>query len=325
MGSPGPAPPTTRHRTPRTAGPQRLRVGTIRAMSPVTRRNILGIFVLCVVAAILPACGPTESSQPSAGPRVVALSPGVAETVAAIGLSDTLVGRHAFDEFSPRDLPAVGDQTGIDYEALLRLNPTHVLLEQSAAGAPPRLLDFAESRDFEVHEVPMLTLSDIRQGIVELPGLLGRPDAAPAADAMAARLDEATRPAPGFAERAGRMLPIYWTDPIGVAGPGSYHAEIITALGGSLAIDAGRPYQQFDAEDVRRLDPDSIVLIQPGADASRLTELLGPLRSLDLRAIREGRVGVISEPRAQTPGPSAITLADDLREMVLSWPPIPDN
>jgi ABC-type Fe3+-hydroxamate transport system substrate-binding protein len=284
------------------------------------------LFALCAVAAALPRCGRGESSQsPAAGARVVALSPGVAETLRALGLGDTLVGRHAFDEFSPQELPAVGDQAGIDYEALLRLSPTHVLIEQSAAGAPPRLLEFAANRDFEVHEVPLLTLADIRGAALALPSMVDRPDAEEAGADLVTRLDAAVLPTPGFAERAGRMLAVYWTDPIGVAGPGSYHAEIISALGGSLAISEGRPYQQLDAEDVRRVDPDSIVLILPGADAARISELLGPLRSLDLRAIRDGRVGLISEPGAQTPGPSAISVAEDLRTIVLSWPPLPNN
>ncbi len=294
-------------------------------MHPRVWRKILGAFVLCAFAAVLPVCGRENSSQPPGGVRVVALSPGVAETLLALGLGDTLVGRHAFDEFSPKDLPAVGDQAGIDYEALLRLAPTHVLLEQSAAGVPPRLLEFAEKRGFEVHEIPMLTLADIRSGMLTLPALLDRPDADDEAAVLAARLDASTQPVPGFAARCGRVLALYWTDPIGAAGPGSYHAEILAALGGSLAIGDGRPYQQLDAEDVRRLDPDSILLILPGADAARITELLGPLRSLDLRAVREGRVGLINEARAQTPGPSAIKVADDLREVVLSWPPLPNN
>jgi ABC-type Fe3+-hydroxamate transport system substrate-binding protein len=286
----------------------------------------LRFFALCVVAAVLPACGRSESSPlPASGVRVVALSPGVAETLIALGLGETLVGRHAFDEFSPPGLPSVGDQAGIDYEALLRLAPTHVLLERSAAGAPPRLLQFAEKRGFEVHEIPLLTLADIRSAALTLPSMVDRPDAEDAATDLVARLDAAVSPAPGFAERAGRVLALYWTDPIGVAGPGSYHAEIIAALGGSLAVAEGRPYLQLDAEDVRRVDPDSLLLILPGADASRIDELLGPLRSLDLRAVRQGRVGLINEPRAQTPGPSAISVAEDLRAIVLSWPPLANN
>lgn len=283
---------------------------------------------MACVAATIAGCGERRSEPPAPpadAPRVVTLSPGVAETVAAIGLGSALVGRHAFDDATAPDVPAVGDQTGIDYEALLRVRPTHVLLERSAAGAPPRLLALASERGFVVDDVPMLSLDDIRGSIDAMPELLDAPAARGPADALLARFDAALRPAPGFAERAGRVLAVYWTRPVGVAGPGSYHAEVILRLGGSLAVDKGAAYQQLDAEDVRRLDPDSIALFAPGADPSRLNDLLGPLGSLDLRAVREGRVAVVNHPRGQTPGPSVIDVAEQLRSIVLSWPPLAGN
>jgi ABC-type Fe3+-hydroxamate transport system substrate-binding protein len=289
-------------------------------------RLTLGLF-----AALGPGCresrAPEDAGAPLGGhsPRIVALSPGVAETLESLGLGDTLVGRHAFDDFSSPDIPAVGDQSGIDYEALLRVRPTHVLLEKSAAGAPPRLLELASARSFEVREVPMLSLDDIRGAIERLPAIVGAPDASEKAGDLLARFDAALAPAQGFDARAGRMLALYWTTPVGAAGPGSYHAEIIVALGGALALDDGAPYRQLDPEDVRRLGPDSIALFIPDADPARLDELLGALRSLELRAVREGRVALVNHPRCQTPGPSAIDVAESLRDAVLAWPPLTQN
>lgn len=268
----------------------------------------------------------TGGSTPATGERrIVALSPGIAETLAALGLGDSIVGRHAFDEFTGASVPSVGDQAGIDYEALLRVRPTHVLLERSAAGAPPRLLELSKARGFEVRVVPMLSLEEIRESIGRLPALVGSAEAEAGAASLLARLDAAFGRADGFGERAGRMLALYWTRPIGAAGPGSYHAEIVQSLGGSLALDDGAPYRQLDPEDVRRLNPDSIALFVPGADPGRLEDLLGPLLALDLRAMREGRVALITHPRCQTPGPSAIEAAESLREAVLAWPPLVEN
>lgn len=289
-------------------------------------RLTLGLF-----AALGPGCRESASSETATSsqedhaPRIVALSPGVAETLGSLGLGDALVGRHAFDDFSPSDIPAVGDQSGIDYEALLRVRPTHVLLEKSAAGAPPRLLELASARSFEVREVPMLSLGDIRAAIERLPGVVGAPHADEQSIGLLTRFDAAIARAPGFDARAGRMLALYWTRPVGAAGPGSYHAEIIVALGGKLALDGGAPYRQLDPEDVRRLDPDSIALFIPDADSARLDELLGALGSLDLRAVRQGRVALVNHPRCQTPGPAAIDVAESLRDAVLAWSPLAQN
>lgn len=295
---------------------------------------------LGLLAALGSACRESRAPEPAGAPlpgespRIVALSPGVAETLESLGLGGLLVGRHAFDDFSRSEIPSVGDQSGIDYEALLRVRPTHVLLEKSAAGAPPRLLELASARSFDVREVPMLSLGDIRAAIEHLPAIVGAPDAPDVpggspenagAAGLLARFDAALAQAPGFDARAGRMLALYWTRPVGAAGPGSYHAEMIVALGGSLALDDGAPYRQLDPEDVRRLDPDSIALFIPDADPARLDELLGALGSLDLRAVREGRVALVNHPRCQTPGPSAIEVADSLRDAVLAWPPLAKN
>lgn len=288
-------------------------------MRAIARRVLL--VSLAAGLLVLASCRRSgEAPADSGAPRIVALSPGVAETLDALGLASALVGRHAFDDFSPSSIPAVGDQAGIDYEALLRVRPTHVLLEKSAAGAPPRLLELARARSFTVHEVPMLTLGEIRAALRDLPAIVGADHATARGEQLARDLDDALAPVPGFRERVGRVLPLYWTDPAGVAGPGSYHAEIILTLGGELAVNTGAAYQQLDGEDVRRLDPDSIVLFMPGADPARVRDLLGPLAALDLRAVREGRVAVLNHPRAQTPGPAAIDLARALAEAARAWP-----
>ncbi len=278
-----------------------------------------------LLAAIVAGCREARPENRDGAPRIVALSPGVAETLDALGLGDRVVGRHAFDEFTSKAVPSIGDQAGIDYEALLRVQPTHVLLEQSAAGAPPRLLELATARNFEVRVVPMLTLGEIRDSIGRLPTIVDAPEAEDDAEALLVRFDNSLSVSEGFGERAGRMLALYWTRPIGAAGPGSYHAEIIVALGGSLALDEGSPYRQLDPEDVRRLEPDSIALFVPDADQARRDELLGLLGSLDLRAVREGRVAIVNHPRCQTPGPSVVEVAKALRDAVLAWPPLPKN
>lgn len=284
------------------------------------RATLARIILLCVVF-LVPGCERPAPAPVSEGePRIVALSPGLAETVAALGLGDAIVGRHAFDEFTPGSVPAVGDQAGIDYETLLRVEPTQVLLETSAQGVPPRLTELASARGFEVRSFPMLSIEDIRTTVRALPNALNAPASDDEAGRLLASIHDALTPSEPLAARTGRVLPLYWTGPPGAAGPGSYHAEIILALGGQLALDSGAAYQQLDIEDLRRVDPDSIVLFVPGADPARIDDLLEPLRPADLRAVREGRVALVNHPRCQTPGPSVVDTARQLRDAVASWP-----
>lgn len=296
-------------------------------MRPKTLHALVLSLLALIGCVVLTACGGSNSGSPAgstATPRIVVLSPGVGETLRAIGLGEYVVGRHAFDDGWPDGVPAVGDQEGIDYERLLRLEPTHVLLERSATGVPPGMERFVAARGIIVREIPMLTLDDIRGSIGFLPTLFANDEAKARAAELIAEMDEALSPVEQVDDRAGRILLLYWTDPIGVAGPGSYHAEIARSLGMFLAVDTGRAYQELDAEDARRLYPDSIALFLPGADPARRDELLGVLKSLDLRAVNSGRVAIINHPSAQVPGPAVVEVARQLREQIAAWPLLAD-
>lgn len=273
--------------------------------------------LLAAVALLLvPACGGTDpeqaTPQPGApGPRIAALSPALAIILDDLALADRIVARHAFDDYTDRSVPVAGDQSGVDYELLGRAEPTHVLLEWGARDLPARLADLAVSRGWTVVDYPMLTLDDIRAATIDLGGHF---DAADRAGALIARMDEAWAPVPGLAERAGRTLPLYWTNPPGAAGPGSFHHQLLERLGVTLALADGAAYIEFDPEDLRRLDPDTIVLFAPNADPDDLDEILSPLRRLDLRAVREGRVILINHPWCQTPSTAMIEVAEQTAE-----------
>lgn len=271
-----------------------------------------------LLALALGACegGRGESPAPQAGgdqgPRIAALSPAIAIILDDLGLSDRLVARHAFDEYSERSVPVAGDQGGVDYERLLRAEPTHVLLQWGARQPPRRLGELAGEQGWVVVDYPMRTLEDIREATRDLGK---RFDRTQAAAALLERMDEAWAPAsPELARRVGRVLPLYWTNPPGAAGPGSFHHQLLEAMGLTPALQDGPAYIEIDPEDLRRLDPDTIVLFAPGAEPADLSEMLSPLERLDLRAVREGRVALINHPWSQIPGTSMIETAQRTRE-----------
>jgi len=279
--------------------------------------NLARTIFLAIITA-LGAVGCEESTSPeaeigSAQPRLAVLSPAGAIILKDLGFEQRIVARHGFDFVLDPDIPVGGDQTGLDYETLLRARPTDIILEQAALEIPARLRELAESRGWRVHTLAMLTLENVRDAIASLDRIAsGSKTMTPTGRALLARFDGAITGRPDACEKLGRTLIVTWTDPVGVMGPGSFHAEMLIALGATPIPADGAPYITLDTEDVVRLDPDSIVLLMPALEAGDLTSALGPLASVELRAVLENRVVLINHPHALTPSTALIELADAL-------------
>jgi len=207
----------------------------------------------------------------------------------------------------------VGDQSGLDYETLLRVDPTDIVLERSAQEIPDLLLEYAGDRGWRIHTVPMLTLGDIRSSIGVMDRISsGAEETTPAGERLLDEFDSAMAPAGSPGAPLGRTLPVMATDPVGVMGPSSFHAQLLASLGATPVPREGDAYITLDAEDVIRMDPDSIVLIMPGQDAGSIGSALGPLADVGLRAVESGRVLLVNHGHALTPSTSLIGVARDL-------------
>ena len=260
-----------------------------------------------------------QATPDDQGPRIVALSPAIAVILTDLGEQDRIVGRAGSDTHLPGSIPVAGDYNGIDYERLLRLRPTHILLERNAQDPPDRLLSLAKEHNWKIRTYPMLALDDIPVSVNRLAVEFADPQGRAWASRWKSEFDAL------FAERsesirnAGTVLPLYWSSPPGIAGPGSFHAEILERLGFDLAITEGGPYIVADPEDLLRLQPDSILLLIPGGDPNRINELLGPLADLDLRAIREGRVALVRNEMTHLPATSILDLVREILDATAPW------
>lgn len=270
-----------------------------------------------------PPATPRPQTPPIAStPRIVALSPAIALILRDLGLGHALVGRHGFDQFSDPALPICGDQTGIDYEALLRVQPTHVLIQWGQRELPPRLTELAAKHGWQIRHVHLLTLDDIRAAAASMAReFIAQPappntgdswESHPLADQMnvawAPRLnaDGTPRIDP---HRVGRVLMLYSINPPTVLGPGSFHDQLAERLGVHRAVmpgdHAAAPFMRLDAESVLKLAPDAIIVVAPrdpatgtalairgGSTTSDLlvgaaaVPVLGRLGQLDLPALR---------------------------------------
>lgn len=291
------------------------------------RRALWAAVLVAVAAACAAWVAGCERAGKEAGgevgggtPRVVVLSPAAGVTLRDMGLEGWVVGRHGFDLALDPSLPVCGDQGGIDYEALLRVRPTHVVIQWGSRELPGRLTSLARERGWVIENYNPLSLSEIDAASASLARALGvEASRAPSVSAALAGMERA-----GY---GGRVLLLAGVDPPAALGPGSFHHDMLVALGAKPALERGGPWVTLDAEDVRNLSPDAMLLILPRAPGApggpggrgAAQERLGRLGTLDVPAVREGRVAVIDDPLAHTPSTAMIGVAGEMAGVLRGW------
>ena len=275
-------------------------------------------FIASLAAGLLAAGCDRAAPPPLApqGPRIVSLSPALSRTCLDLELQARIVGRSDFCTFLPRDIPPVGGLYEIDYERLIRLRPTHVLVQPPAGGLDPHLADLARRYGFVLGQWRLDTIADIDAVIAELPATLW-PDgpqrrlAEARARTLRQRMTEALSPA-GDAIFRGRTMLVAHPDPVLVFGQGTYLDDVLRALGGVNAVGQ-RGWAELSLEDVIRLDPEAIVLVQPAEVARPAT---GGLETLQIAAARDGRIATLAHPDAHYPSSAVVGVAEALREVL---------
>ncbi len=300
--------------------------------------------------------GAAGEEQPAGeGERIVVLSPAAAVMLRDLGLADRIVGRHDYDMVLPDSIPAVGHQEAIDYEALIRVDPTLIIIEWGSRPLPPRLTELAAAHGWAVKRITLLTLDDIARTLDDLAIVLGAVDLAAGEQARppgmgapadlrvlprftdpaerleqplpSARLARAwSRRGDGFGDLGGILL-LAATDPPGALGPGSFHQQILERIGGTPAIETGTPWIELDVEDIARLAPSGIVLVAPRGrgvraepiDRAEIERRLGRIATLDIPAVRSGRLGLIDDPLSLLPSTSMARFADELAAILEGW------
>lgn len=293
-------------------------------MMPRARIAAAAIAAAALVLGVLALQGCDRGARPTPppGPRLAVLSPALGVVIRDIGAADLAVARHGWDVALDESLPVGGDQTGLDYEPLLRARPTHILLEWP--GDPPsRLTSIAENRGWTVLNYDMLGLE---QMLAAADDLHARFAPAPRGPAPSELMHDALSP-PGDYPASGRVLLLAPGASPAALGPGSFHHEILVRLGAQPAIEEGAPWITLDAEDLLHLAPDSIILVEPrqrGAPpASRAWEdvigRLGRLGELPIAAIEHRRVALMDDPADLTPSTAMIDWARRVRATLEEW------
>lgn len=301
-------------------------------MSPSTIRK-LGVAVLAA-AALLSAlagtgCGARDTGTNRAEPattedelRIVSLSPAISRTLVDLNLEEHLVGRSPFCNSVDQAVPVVGDLMTFDAEALVRVRPTHVLIQPAATGVDPTLARLADEHDWTLGSWYLHSVDDIRVMLRDLPTTLGGANPAmrerleARTSAILSAMDELLDGEADPSVYAGRTLLVFNTDPVSAFGLGSYPSDLLLRLGGENATTL-RDYPQLTLEDVTRLDPKAIVLIRDRTGSvTEVSSALGVLAELPITAVEEKRLAVMTHSDALVPSSAVVSVARMLRRVL---------
>jgi ABC-type Fe3+-hydroxamate transport system substrate-binding protein len=298
-----------------------------------TSRRVLLISMMpcwlaaCLLCAGMAACHRESPTSPAAAPatavselRLISLSPAISRTLVDLGLAGQIVGRTPYCASIDQEIPVVGDLTNVNFEMLVRLRPTHILVQPPIAGVDPHLQRHAAEHGWRVAAWRLNTVRDIRILVHELPDALfaeespGRAAVAAAASRIADEIDLIARTGSNATQPLfrGKVLLVNYVDPVTASGAETYLNDILCSIGGQNVV-SDRGWVQLTLEDVVRLAPDAIVLVKPDAEVENLSRDLGPLSSVDIPATRERRLAVLTHPDAIAPSSGVIAVASELR------------
>jgi len=245
------------------------------------------IAIAALLAASLAASGapPLEylgPKLPAQVQRVVTLAPSLTDTVVALGAGERLVGVSRFDELPQvKALPRVGGYMDPSVEAVIALHPQLVLVQPAPGNRQP-VMKLAQL-GVSVLSLPMTSVADTLAAIREVARALGVPKRG---EALARGIQKTRAELRARAQKLPhpRVLFVYGFEPLVVAGPGSFAAELLTDAGGrNAALGARSAYPVYSVERVLEDRPELVIDASDSNGGERLKRLLPGTRWVRLK------------------------------------------
>lgn len=283
--------------------------------------------------------------------RIVSLLPSATEIVAALGLTEFLVGRSHECDYPEevKDLPvctaarldiaAPSAVIDADVRSLLQsalsiyelqtevieaLQPTHIITQDLCDVCAVSFADVREAVGAVISSRPKLVslqprrLADVWSDIDRVGQALNVPTE-PVLKAIEGRIEAVAAKVPSARPT---ILALEWIDPL--MGAGGWIPELIEIAGGIPVLgEIGTPCPYLQWEEVRRADPDIIVIMPCGFDLERTRQEASVLSDRrewrELKAVKNGRV-FITDGNAyfNRPGPRLLDSLEILAEIVHS-------
>jgi ABC-type hemin transport system substrate-binding protein len=315
-----------------------------------TRSSLLSAaFGMLVITVLVVACTPktTPSSAPSTQPaeasvpapspaepgppdplRIVSLSPAISRTLVDFNLQDRIVGRTPHCASLDPAIPVVGDLLNVDFEALLRVQPTHILVQPPATGIDQHLVDVAAQNTWAVLQWRLDGVNDVRAMVKDLAAAIGRHDPvlsrtlAARANAILLDIEDALSPGEHHVF-SGSVLMATSVAPVLAAGQGTYLDDMLKSFGGVNAVIA-EGWVELTLEDITQLNPKAIILFKPTAsESSSFWDYAGTLTELTVEGMLLRRLALVKNPDSLMPSSAVVGVARDLRHLMHSFQETP--
>ena len=238
--------------------------------------------------------------------RIVTIFSSNTELVAALGLSERIVGIDAFTRYPPEAAgkPVVGGRLGFSVDAVVAQAPDLVLVTP-ARQAAHQLLAAMERLGVPVLVLTSRSLAEVLDNIRLVGKASGETERGRAlADALAARLATVAariegRPCPRVLLITGRL----GNGLLLAARPATYTMDALRRAGACPALPGRAGLAQVSPEAVLAADPD--VLLLAGRE-DELRDLAARPGFREMRAVREGRAHTVLRAEFLIPGPRTV-------------------
>ncbi|MBI1367831.1 MAG: ABC transporter substrate-binding protein [Planctomycetes bacterium] len=246
-----------------------------------------------------------------------------------LAVDDRIVGVGAYDPVAPAGVALVGDLYRIDYEKLLALDPTDIIVQINnpdlpGKAIPAKLVDLAADHHWKLHQFRIESADDALNVLSSPTGecvgtIIDAPDRAAAlAGHVHERLEKLALVT--ALEDQPRVLLVVATSPLTCVGRGTFLNRLLEWAGGqNVLADSDGLYPVIDREKLTALNPDVIVLFLPSQGNAAIASHAGATEGanlLTLPASMHAKQIVIDDPRALLPsssmGRTALELAEHL-------------
>lgn len=266
------------------------------------------------------ACNRTPPAPPAAvppGPRIVCTVPAATANLVELGATDKLVGVSRFDSlFLPeekKNLPVIGDYDTLDYERVVALQPTAIILQTAEWKIPARLKELATAHHFEIINIRMDTIDDLWTTLGVLGKAAGAEKEAEHAIALA-KADLAELAKEVANQPRVKVLYAMSRSPMMVAGGKTFVDEMLTLAGGdNVGRAAGESYPVIDPETLIKLAPDVLLVTAPSEPAQVPGDpRIDPWLKYATPAARNNRIKLVTSPSSEM---LTTEIAKNIREL----------
>lgn len=238
----------------------------------------LSIIAIALLAPLTAACARPDAANtiddigrrvavPSRVSRIVSLSPNLTEMLFAIGAGERVVGTDDFSNFprAVRALPKVGGmQPNIEKIAALRPD----LVVASTEGNQPNLAPALQAAGIPLYVVKTDRLAEIVPAMRRLGKLVAARDT----DRAAAAVEEAVARERRPRATKARLMFVVWTDPLYVAGSGTFTQDLMQLTGADNAVDV-TGWPQYSLESMLAAPPDILLYPRSSVTSAQIVAL----------------------------------------------------